>query len=343
MIGRIRIRVPALAFGLAVLAGLAPGRALAADQKPTPEPFYRKYLVAGDPLDDKILEQERRIEASPDDARLRNDFGNLLAERRFPAQAAEQYEIALKLDKKNFISAYNLGLLRETEGKISDAISAYQRSIKRKPGFPQSRFRLGRLYEQTNRSASAVHEYAEAFWIDPGMRDPKRNPLILDCDLIYLASIENYRRDVAVASMTDSHEYFDTDRFRKLPTTRVISSKEAEPSDESENVPPRDVGTPGAAGVSGASEPTRRGGTRAIPPGGIAPGAPPPASAPGTRPAPGMRRTPLPHPQAAPPSQVTPAPAPPENVEPPPEVPVPEGAPEPAQTPPPDVEPSRNL
>jgi hypothetical protein len=151
--------------------------------------------------------------------------------------------------------------------------------------------------------------------------------------------MENYRRDVAVASMTDSHEYFDTDRFRKLPTTRVISSKEAEP-DESENVAPRDVGTPGAAGVSGASEPARRGGTRAIPPGGIAPGAPPPASAPGTRPAPGMRRTPLPHPPAAPPSQVTPQPAPPENVEPPPEVPVPEGAPEPAQTPPPDVEPS---
>src|SRR5262245_14454314 len=262
MISKARARASALAIGLALSAGLAPRRALAADPKPTPEPFYRKYLVAGDPLDEKIIEQERRVEASPDDANLRNDFGNLLAERKFPAQAAEQYEIALKLDKKNFISAYNLGLLRESEGKVSEAISAYKRSIKRKPGFPQSRFRLGRLYEQTNHTESAVHEYAEAFWIDPGMRDPKRNPLVVDCELIYLASVANYPRDVAVASMTNSHEYFDTDRFRKLPTTRVISSKEAEPSEESESVAPRDVGAPGAPGVSGASEPARRGGTR---------------------------------------------------------------------------------
>ena len=88
--------------------------------------------------------------------------------RRFPKEAAEQYENALNLDKKNFISAYNLGLVRETEGKISEAISAYQRSIKRKPGFPQSRFRLGRLYEHANQLDDAVKEYAAAMWIDPG-------------------------------------------------------------------------------------------------------------------------------------------------------------------------------
>jgi len=336
-----RFRATALALGLVLAAGFSSGRALASDKKPTPEPFYRKYLVAGDPLDDRIIEQEKRVEASPDDASLRNDFGNLLAERKFPAQAAEQYEIALKLDKKDFISAYNLGLLRETEGKISEAISAYKRSIHRKPGFPQSRFRLGRLYEHTNQPQPAVHEYAEALWIDPAMRDPKRNPLIVDCQLIYLASMANYERDIAVASMTDSKQYFDTDRFRKLPTTRVISSKEAEPSsDETESVAPRDVGVPGAAGTAGASEPARRGGARAVPPGGVAPGAPPPAS--GSRPAPGMRRTPLPHPQAAPPQQATPPPPQaPETGEAPPEAPPQEPAPE--QTPPPEVEPSRNL
>jgi len=42
------------------------------------EPFYRKYLVAGNPLDERILEQERLVEAEPDSADLRNDFGNLL-------------------------------------------------------------------------------------------------------------------------------------------------------------------------------------------------------------------------------------------------------------------------
>ena len=52
------------------------------------EPFYRKYLVAGSKLDDQILEEERRVQAQPDDPNLRNDFGNLLAQRRFPEDAS---------------------------------------------------------------------------------------------------------------------------------------------------------------------------------------------------------------------------------------------------------------
>ncbi|HKD19371.1 MAG TPA: tetratricopeptide repeat protein [Thermoanaerobaculia bacterium] len=333
-----------LAFVFAALAIFA-GSDLAfarGDKKPTPEPFYRKYLVKGDPLDDAIAEQEKRVEASPDDAGLRNDFGNLLAERRFAAEAAEQYEIAIKLDPHNFISAYNLGLVRETEGKISAAISAYEKSIKRKPGFPQSRFRLGRLYEQTNRPESAVQEYAAALWIDPGMKDPKRNPLVIDSELVYLASLANYHRDVAVASMADSNVYFDTDRFRKLPTTRAISSKEAEGGEEEAPLAPRDVGSPTTApGATRAGEPAR-GGVNAKPAAGQAlpPGAARPA------PAPGMRRTPLagrPGPPTAAPAPVTtPVPVPPESAEPAPNNPEtpPESVPEPSTTPSPDVEPS---
>jgi Tetratricopeptide repeat len=330
-----------LRFVLAALASFAlPGLAFArADKKPTPEPFYRKYLQAGDPLDDQIVEQEKRVAESPNDASLRNDFGNLLAQRRFAAEAAEQYEIATKLDPHNFISPYNLGLVRETEGKVSAAISAYERSIKRKPGFPQSRFRLGRLYEQTNRPELAVHEYSAAFWIDPGLRDPKRNPLVVDCELIYLASLDNYRRDVAVASMVDSDVYFDTDRYRKLPTTRAISSKEAEGGEE-EAPPPRDVGLPtGATGATRAGEPAR-GGVNARPASGQALTPPP------VHPGPAVRRTPLPG-RPAPPAAAapvpapTPAPAPPESAEPAPGSPEtpPESAPEPPATPP-DVEPS---
>jgi Tetratricopeptide repeat len=331
-----------LAFALC--AAWAPDRAWGGtDKKPTPEPFYRKYLVVGDPLDDKIAEQERRVEASPNDANLRNDFGNLLAERKFPAQAAEQYEIAMKLDPKNFISAYNLGLVRETEGKVSDAMSAYQRSIKRKPGFPQSHFRLGRLYEETNSPGSAVREYAAAMWIDPGMRDPKRNPLIIDSQLIYLASLANYQRDVAVAALTDSHVYFDNDRFRKLPTTRAISAKEAEGDEDADGSPaPRDVGSPGSTGAAGTSEPARRGSRT-----------PPPSA---QRPPTGLRRTPVPARTQAGPApgapgtapgpggpaavEAAPAPAPADGVQPAPASDAPaEPAPEPTGAPA-DVEPS---
>jgi len=328
---RLRWSLPVLL----VLAGVAV-MAASDSKKSGNEPFYRKYLVHGDPLDDKIVEQEKRVEANPEDANLHNDLGNLLAERRFPGEAAEQYEIAMKLDKKNFISAYNLGLVRETQGRAHDAIAAYQRSIKRKPGFPQSRFRLGRLYEHTNEPEPAVREYAAAFWIDPAMKDPRRNPLVVDCELVYLASLANYRQDIAVAAMTDSNVYFDVDRFRKLPTTRAIGAKEVAGEAPPETVPPRDVGAPPSSpGSAGASEPARHaprtvpasGATGAPPPG--AAGAPPPGmfGAPGERPTPVPRRPQpparsQPAPNAAPPS---PSPAPPESVEP---TPVPEVPPE---------------
>ncbi len=311
-------------LALALWPAWAAERAASGEENKAPEPFYRKYLVPGNPLDDKIVEQERRIAESPDDANLRNDFGNLLAARRFPKEAAEQYQIALKLDPKNFISAYNLGLLRETEGKVSKAMSAYQTSIKRKPGFPQSHFRLGRLYEHASRTNSAVTEYAKAMWIDPAMRDPKRNPLVVDSELIYRASLANYSRDMAVASMGNEAVYFEESRFRKLPTDRAISSAEVSGASASEAVePPRDVGTPAAPGVTtgGAEPPARR--------------------APRPRPTPGARARP-PHP--APPQNEAPAPAaaPPGSMPAPADEVTPRPAPEPTPTPgpPPEEEPS---
>jgi hypothetical protein len=322
-----------LALGLT--SCLAAGQTSGNGGKQPPPPFYRQYLVAGDPLDDRIVEQERRVEASPEDPNLRNDFGNLLALRRFPEQAAEQYEMALTLDKKNFISAYNLGLLRETEGKLSAAISAYQRSIKRKPGFPQSRFRLGRAYEHANQPEAAVKEYAAAMWIDPAIRDPRRNPLVIDSELIYLASLANYQRDMAVASMDDAHVYFDNDRFRKLPVDRAISSMEVEGDEDPEA--PRSVGSTGAtgAGTTGASEPPMRRGQRVTP--GQAPGQPGVVPA-GPRPGPAQgARARTPRPAGTQPGQPAAPPPATETVEPPPES-APESTPTPG--PPLEVEPS---
>lgn len=202
-----------LAFGLLSVSALV---ALDKNEKSgeTAQPFYRKYLVAGDPLDERILDQERRVAAEPDSASLRNDFGNLLAMRRFPEQAREQYEKALELDSSEYLAAYNLALLHETEEKVSRAISAYRKSIKRKPGFPHSHFRLGRLYERRGWLNMAVSEYAKALRLDPAMRDRKHNPLVIDSRLMDRASLENYGRDVASASLSSGLGYANG------PTTR---------------------------------------------------------------------------------------------------------------------------
>ena len=195
------------------------------DQPYAAEPFYRKYLVPGNTLDDRIAEQERRVEAAPDDADLRNDFGNLLAQRHFTEDARTQYEKALELDDSHFLAAFNLGLLWETEGKFSKAESAYRESISRKHGFPPSHFRLGRLYEKRGSDSLAVTEYAKALRLDPRMRDPARNPLIIDTRLLERVSLENYPRDIVVWALGNEQAYADEGRFRNVPVDRPLFRK----------------------------------------------------------------------------------------------------------------------
>ena len=162
---RLSIAMIALAAAGAVGCGL-----LHAKRRTSDEPFYRKYLVAGNALDDRITEQERLVAEQPDSADLRNDFGNLLAERRFVEDAQVQYEKAIELDRSHYLAAYNLGLLFETTGRRGRAIGAYRKSISRKPGFPPSHFHLGRLYEQRGWDGLAVKEYAKALRLDPQYR-----------------------------------------------------------------------------------------------------------------------------------------------------------------------------
>jgi tetratricopeptide (TPR) repeat protein len=241
----------------ALVGALLPWPAGAREKK-TEEPFYRRYLIPGNALDDRIREQERRVQADPSSATLRNDFGNLLAARRFPKEAREQYEIAMKLDKSNFIAPYNLGMVYETEGKISEAISAYEKSVDRNRGFPPARFRLGRLYERRGRANQAVAQYARALEIDPGMRDVRRNPLVADTRLLDRVSLFNYEKDIARASLATGALYADEAIIRRVPTDRPLFSSDLVDPAEPETV---DARRPSAARVP-ASLPAGPGETR---------------------------------------------------------------------------------
>jgi hypothetical protein len=319
---RVREFAAALALGM---AALAVGDEAKNAANPAQDPFYRKYLVPGNPLDDQILAMEKRIEARPDDATLRNDFGNLLALRKFYEQAADQYQMAAKLDPSNFISYYNLGLVRETEGKASDAISAYKKSIARKPGFPPSRFRLGRLYEHTGKVDDAVAQYAKALRIDPSMRDPRRNPLVIDSELMYRASLANYERDVARVTLDRDASFVEEPSFRRVPVDRAVAAAEVAGSEAPEPTP-REVGP-------GTGAPASEGTTRQPRP------TPPPDSS--LRPGPGSAGRPVrgvrPAPPAKPPAVGPPVSAPPPTPAVAPEEPIepstPEDVPEPEPTP----------
>ena len=282
------------ALGAALLLLLA-GVAGAEEKKP----FYRSYLVAGNPLDDRILAQEKRVEADPGSASLRNDFGNLLAARRLVGDARKQYKEAMKLDKTNFLAPYNLGLLEETEGRSSAAIDAYQASIKRKPGFPHSRFHLGLLYEKRGWTQRAIEQFARALQIDASLRNPRRNPPAADTRLLDRVSLTNYQRDLAVAAMNSETRWSDEGRFVQTPADRALNS-----DDVSEAPPTSAMPAPGRAGSAPPSTPSTTQTPAALPASSTSS---PPARAAPPAPAP----TPTSLPRAPMPAGVRPFPPPP--------------------------------
>lgn len=309
----------ATAFAWIAAALLSPA-AGAADRKAPDEPFYRRFLAPGNPLDDRILEQEKRVAAEPGSSKLRNDFGNLLAARRFPKEAREQYELAMKLDSSSFLAPYNLGLLYETEGQVGRAIRAYEKAVERNRGFPPARFRLGRLYEKRGRASAAIEQYSRALQIDPSMRDVRRNPLVADTQLLARVSLSNYERDMARASLATQAIYAEG-ALKRAPVDRTIWSDEAvdpltpEPVDRSRAAEPR----------APAGPVTIAPGPREIRPQDLAPPAPvpPPASNP---PAPAAPSS-APEPGEPPPPDAPPGPVVPTGEGPPP-APVPTRAPD---------------
>ena len=208
--------------------------------------FYAPYLSSTDTLDQTITDLTARVAARPDEPGLRNDLGNLLARRGFAREAVEQYRRAAKLDREFFLADYNEGLLWEKEGRVGPAMAAYHRSIRRKPGFPLSRFHLGFLYEKEGMNSRAVAEYAKALRIDPSLRWPARNPLVVQTRLLYRASLVNYDRDLAGANLAGDAEFADHAVWERLQPQVPVDTAELEPEPEAE---PQEIAP--AAGATG--------------------------------------------------------------------------------------------
>ncbi|MGH9364714.1 MAG: tetratricopeptide repeat protein [Thermoanaerobaculia bacterium] len=288
--------------GAAFLAFLAPLDAAMVNPK-SREPSDQKVLPPGDSLDEKIREQEKRVKASPDSADLRNDLANLLAARNSPVGARQQYEAAIKLDPKHYLAPYNLGLLCESEGKVSQAISAYEKSVDRNGQFPLSRFRLGRLYEKRGRDQTAIEQYAVALRIDPSLRDIRRNPLVADTRLLDQASLENYSRDLATLAVKADAVFVEEARFRRAPVDHPLSSEEVT---EPAPAPAPTAPLPSASVSATVTVPTPSASVSATPAAPAPPASPTPT--PTVRPTPAFGSAPRPVPiPPAPPASGSPA------------------------------------
>ena len=76
--------------------------------------------------------------------------------------AEERLGAAVKLDVRDPVAAYDLGLVFAREGKYREARAAYENAVARDPGFAPGQFELGRELERAGDVMGAVEHHAAA-------------------------------------------------------------------------------------------------------------------------------------------------------------------------------------
>jgi tetratricopeptide (TPR) repeat protein len=108
------------------------------------------------------------IEQTPDDWRLRWDYGKLLAEdlKQYDAAAA-QFQTVQDFLPHSYTGHDALAAVRRAQGDLSNAISEYEAVLAIKPTFGQARYYLGWCHQKQGRVDVALAHYRQAIRYAP--------------------------------------------------------------------------------------------------------------------------------------------------------------------------------
>jgi len=158
------------------------------------EPIFVRWLVADDPGDETIRNYWERAERGELDAPALVDLGTMLFYRGYPKDAVQVFHEALDLDPDLYEAWFRIGLVKHSEGELSDARQAYNRCLKKLTGHGWCNFYLGLLEEQEGHSTAALYHFRRAFKFAPELSDPKVNPEMLASELAFAAKLREYHR-----------------------------------------------------------------------------------------------------------------------------------------------------
>jgi len=102
------------------------------------------------------------VEKAPDNAGARNNYGNVLVEQGRTAEAAAQFEAALRLVPEYDDANYNYGNVLTQEGRWAEAEQHYRTAIRFRAGSADWRYALGNTLTHLDRRREAEEQYEEA-------------------------------------------------------------------------------------------------------------------------------------------------------------------------------------
>lgn len=199
------IRTGALALSILAAARLADAKDV-----------YKCCLDPGIPHHRAILDTLARIDATPNDARLHNDLGCLVARDGFWRDALREFDVAAGLDRKDAKPHFNAGLVRVSRNEWRAARRAFAKAADRDPGNWPAWWMLGYANERLGRTEAAVEAYKRSLRVDTSLFDPARNPYAANSALKSRVLLETLDRRLARAAQPQAEQIADPERMRAL-------------------------------------------------------------------------------------------------------------------------------
>jgi tetratricopeptide (TPR) repeat protein len=107
------------------------------------------------------------LKKNPNELTALGQLGILYGENGLTAEAIEQFQKMLALDKINAMALNNIGNINYLQGRFDDARQAYEASLVSTPGDPGVMVNLARVLLQTGKKDAAKKLFQDAAAIDP--------------------------------------------------------------------------------------------------------------------------------------------------------------------------------
>jgi Flp pilus assembly protein TadD len=115
------------------------------------------------------------VRRRPNNPRARIALGSALALEDRHAEAAAQFEAALRIDPGDFEARRNLGLALFHMGRNGEALAEYRKVLPPKPDSAPLHYDIALALDASGRTDEAIAEYGRALSIDPGDGEAHNN------------------------------------------------------------------------------------------------------------------------------------------------------------------------
>jgi tetratricopeptide (TPR) repeat protein len=121
----------------------------------------------------------RAITLRDDDASYHSNLGLVLQTQGKLSDAALEYEQALKLKPDYLEALYNLGSARKAQGRLAEAASCYERALNLQPDYVEAYNNLGNVYREQQKLEEARACFERALVLRPDYAESSNNLGIL--------------------------------------------------------------------------------------------------------------------------------------------------------------------